>query len=291
MLDRDEIRRTELGRFLKSRRAARSPADLGRISAGRRRTPGLRREEVAEAAGISAAWYIRLEQGRDVRASLHALDRIGKALRLDRAEQAYLLELARPDLDWKNRVRSHEAPSPVMLAMLAGLMPHPAYILNRYWQVKALNRAAAILFGDLDNEEKWGANLVHRLFLDEGLQERFAEWPVLARSIVAQFRLSGAAMANDPVMEVLVAQICAASPHFRRLWESAELSETPVWRKALTHPVAGRLNFDFAGLRPPGPDGHFTLAIHTASDAATRARLEALLEKTSHGAQGAREPG
>jgi len=277
MQHRDKMRLTELGRFLKSRRAMLAPENVGVAPTRRRRTPGLRREEIADAAGISAAWYIRLEQGRDVRASLHALDRIGKALRLNAPEQAYLLELARPDLDWKSKVRSHEIPSPTLLAMVSGLMPHPAYVLNRHWQVKACNRAARLLLGNLDDEAEWGANLVMRLFQDERMRDRFVDWPSVARSMVAQMRLSTAAMASDPIMEVLLVQLCATSPEFKQLWEAAEISETPTWRKTLAHPLVGHLNFDFAAFSPPGPDSAFTLAIHTASDETTRTRLSELL--------------
>lgn len=277
MQDRDKIRLIELGRFLKSRRAMLKPENLDLAPTKRRRTPGLRREEIADAAGISAVWYMRLEQGRDVRASLHALDRIGRTLRLNAPEQAYLLELARPDLDWKNKVRNHEIPSPTLLAMVTGLMPHPTYVLNRYWQVKACNRAARLLLGDLDNESEWGANLVVRLFQDERMRERFADWPLVARSMVAQMRLSTAAMASDPIMEALVAQLCATGPEFKRLWEAAEISAAPTWRKTLAHPLAGHLNFDFAAFKPHGPDSSFTLAIHTASDEGTRMRMKELL--------------
>ncbi len=277
MVTLDRPRLVELGRFLKSRREMQPPADFGHNPSSRRRTPGLRREEVAEAAGISVAWYIRLEQGRDVRASLPTLDRIGKALRLDAAGQAYFLELARPDLDWKNRVRNHEVPTPELLKMLSGLMPHPTYILNRYWQVRACNRSARLVFGDLDNEAKWGGNLVLRLFQDERFRECFVEWPVVARSVVAQLRLSSAGMTNDPLLEALIARLVAVSPEFKRFWDVAEVAEAPLWHKALTHPRAGRLSFDFAGFTPPGRDSSFTVAVHTASDAATKERLGDLL--------------
>lgn len=278
MYERDKARLTELGRFLKSRRAMLKPETLGLAPTRRRRTPGLRREEIADVAGISPAWYIRLEQGRDVRASIPTLDRIARALRLDASEQAYLLELARPDLDWKSAVRSHEMPTPMLLAMVSGLMPHPAYVLNKYWQVKACNLAARLLLGDLDNEAEWGANLIMRLFQDERMRERFVDWPVVVRSVVAQLRLSTAAMANDPIMGALVTQLRTSSPEFKKLWEASEVSEAPIWRKALAHPAVGRLNFDFAAFSPPGTDSGFTLAIHTPSDETTRTLLGKLIE-------------
>lgn len=277
MLDQHASRFAELSRFLKDRRARLTPESAKVAPLRRRRTSGLRREEVAEAAGISTAWYIRLEQGRDVRASLHALDRIGQALKLSKPEQAYLLQLARPDLDWKRRVRNHEIPSPGLLALLEGLSPNPAYILNRYWQVKACNAPARHLLGDLDNETKWGANLVARLFQDEQMRERFVEWPSVARSVVAQLRLATAGMANDPVMEGFIAQLCAANGEFQQLWQMGELAEPPIWQKAIFHQKVGTMLFDFGGLRASGVDEGFTVAVHTPADEATRRRLSDLV--------------
>lgn len=243
----------------------------------RRRTPGLRREELADLAGISTTWYVRLEQARDVKASLHALDRIGKALKLDASEQSYLLQLARPDLDWKSRVRSHETPSQALLAIVAGLSPHPAYVLTKYWQVKACNHAARLLFGDLDNEAEWGANLVARLFLDEAMRVRFVDWAAVTRSVVAQLRLSTASMAGDSIMTTFITQLSSASPEFRSYWDEVELSEAPLWRKTIRHPATGPLHFDFAALAPPGPDRGFLLTVHTPSDQATARAMERLL--------------
>lgn len=267
----------ELGRFLRSRRSLLSPETLGLAGTKRRRTPGLRREELADAAGISTTWYVRLEQGRDVRASLNALDRIGKALKLAASEQAYLLELARPDLDWKNKVRSYEAPSPGLISMVSGLMPHPAYVLNKYWQVKTCNRSARLLLGNLDDEAEWGANLVMRLFQDIRMRERLADWKIVARSVVAQLRFSTASMAGDRIMEALVVQLSESNAEFRRLWEMAELAEPPLWRKTLVHPLVGRLDFDFAAFIPPGSDRSFTLAIHTASNRKTADLLKRVI--------------
>jgi transcriptional regulator with XRE-family HTH domain len=286
MLEQDQTRLAELGRFLRSRRELLAPDALGLSSMKRRRTPGLRREELADAAGISATWYVRLEQGRDIRASLHALDRLGKALRLDASEQAYLLGLARPDLDWQSRVRSHEMPSPTLMAMVAGLMPHPTYVLNKYWQVKGCNLAARVLLGDVDNEAKWGANLAVRLFEDPAMRNRYVDWPVIARSVVGRLRLSTATLGSDPIMEALVAQLCR-NLEFKGMWEAAEISEAPLCRKTLAHPLIGQVSFDFAAFSPPGPDRSFTLSIHTAVDERTRASLHRLLATTRSDAEGA----
>src|SRR5829696_4852237 len=131
----DQTRRDELARFLRSRRERLDPADFGVTFGGRRRAVGLRREEVADAAGISATWYVWLEQGRDVNASAHALRALGRALRLSQAEQTYLFRLARPDLDWRNGAVGEAMPAANLLSLVDGLSPHPAYITNRHRQV------------------------------------------------------------------------------------------------------------------------------------------------------------
>jgi len=277
MSQAESNRRSELGKFLRLRRTTAELPSATRPSR-RRRTRGLRREEVADAAGISATWYVRLEQGRDVRASIQTLNRIGKALRLDAGEQAYLLELARPDLDWRKTVKDHQQPSRQLLAMVAGLMPHPVYVLNKYWQVKACNTAARLLFGDLDNPARYEANLVARLFLDDEMRNRFVDWHTVARSVVAQLRLSTASMVQDAVMENLIAGISRSSEEFKTLWDRAEIAEPPLWSKVLHHPRVGELHFDFAAFSPPGEDGAFTVAIQTPRDAQTANRLIRLLK-------------
>jgi transcriptional regulator with XRE-family HTH domain len=149
----DQTRRDELAQFLRSRRERLDPADFGITVGGRRRAVGLRREEIADAAGISTTWYVWLEQGRNVNASAHALRALGRALRLSQSEQTYLFQLARPDLDWRRGLAGHALPTTNLLALIEGLAPHPAYSTNRYRQVVASNKPAQILLGDFSSAD------------------------------------------------------------------------------------------------------------------------------------------
>jgi transcriptional regulator with XRE-family HTH domain len=276
----DQDKRAELAAFLRTRRSRLRPEDLSIKTGSRRRAQGLRREEVAQAAGISTTWYVWLEQGRDVRASPHALRALGKALRLSGPEQAYLFQLARPDLDWRNHQPGPQPLSPSLHALLNGLAPHRAYALNRYWQVVACNRPAEVILGDFGNDE-WAGSLMARIFLDPDWRERFVDWQAVARTAVAQFRLATAAMIDDPVLASLLSWLLSTSEEFARYWADRELAEPLIWQKAIRHPTAGILHFDFATLRPSGADGDFFLSVYTPANHETRRQLTSLLETCS----------
>jgi transcriptional regulator with XRE-family HTH domain len=274
------IRRDELARFLRSRRQRLDPASLGISPGGRRRTAGLRREEVADAAGISATWYVWLEQGRDVNASAHALRALGRALRLSQAEQTYLFRLARPDLDWRNGAIGEALPADHLLSLIDGLAPHPAYITNRYRQAVAANRPARLLLGAFDRGDPVRGSVIGRMFLDPLWREIFVDWQIVARSTVAQFRLASAAMADDPVLASLVALLSSSSEEFARWWADHELAEPPIWRKTVRHGLVGEMAFDFAVLQPHGRDSDFAVSLYAPADATSRERMERL-SKTS----------
>ncbi len=273
-------RREELAQFLRSRRERLDPAVLGIKAGGRRRTAGLRREEVAEAAGISATWYVWLEQGRDVNASAHALRALGRALRLSQAEQTYLFRLARPDLDWRTGTIAEAMPAANLVSLVDGLAPHPAYITNRYRQVVAANRPARLLLGAFDKADPARGSVIGRLFLDPLWREIFVDWETVARSTVAQFRLATASMADDPVLASLVALLTASSEEFARWWADRELAEPPIWRKTMRHGLVGDMAFDFAVLQPHGRDSDFSVSLYAPADATSRERME-LLSKTN----------
>jgi transcriptional regulator with XRE-family HTH domain len=173
-------RRAELADFLRRRRASIQPEDVGLPSGGRRRTPGLRREEVASLAGVGTTWYTWLEQGRDVRASLDVFEAIAKALRLTPAERTHLILLG----------RGEEAPackppaervSPTLRRLVENLGPNPAMVLGRRWDYLAWNRAACVVFGDIGAIPKAARNHLWQLFMDPGRRELFAEWEQSSR--------------------------------------------------------------------------------------------------------------
>jgi len=276
----DLTRHDELARFLRDRRDRLQCSDVAGASKGRRRAPGLRREEVAAEAGISTTWYTWLEQGREVNASPQVLRSLARALRLSRSEQAYLFQLARPDLDWQNRLGEQGLPTAPLLNLLEGLAPHPAYIINRYWQIVAWNKPATVLLGSFEADGDWSGSLISRLFLDPDWRQRFVDWPLVSGSAVAQFRLATVTMTRDPVLAALVSSLEAASDEFAACWSNREIAEPPIWRKSIRHPVAGEMDFDFATLQPNGRDGDFSLSVYTPVDRITAEKFKGLVEAT-----------
>lgn len=216
----DAATRRALGDFLRACRARRSPAALGLPPGGRRRTPGLRREEVAQAAGLSATWITWIEQARPVAVSAAALDRLARALALAPAERAYLFALAgRAD------PRAAEAPAddvPEALVRAVAGFAHPAYVLDRTWTVRAWNRAAEALFaGWLDRPGE--RNLLRWLFLDPGARALVDDWAGRARRVLAEFRADQGRHLDDPAVAGLVAGLAAASPPFAAAWEAQDV--------------------------------------------------------------------
>lgn len=266
---------SELADFLRSRRTRLDPAAYG-IPKGRRRTAGLRREEVAEFAGISNTWYVWLEQGRDVRASPETLSAIADALKLTQAERIHLLKLARPDLDLDNHPFPEAMPSDGLTQLVANLSPHPAYVLNRYWQVVAVNMPMERLLGPFDGPDELFGNLLGCLFLNPVWQDRFVDWETVARFCVEQFRLSTSGMRDDPVLTALLTRLEAESETFRRFWRDYNVAAPEIWQKTLHHPAVGDMNFQFAALKAQGMDSDFSVSIYTPKDATSFQRLATL---------------
>jgi transcriptional regulator with XRE-family HTH domain len=219
-------RQRELADFLRRRRAQIGPADAGLPEAGgRRRTPGLRREELAALAGISVDWYIRLEQGRADRPSPSVLDALARVLRLSTDERAHLYALARgerPPLDQA----PDEVPDATLERVLRSLPDDvPAYVLGRRWDVLAWNRGACELLVDFDALPPTRRNLLELTFLDEGMRDRYADWEQLARSTLANFRASVGRHLDLPEVQQLVAHLADTDPQFAAWWRLHEVEE------------------------------------------------------------------
>lgn len=253
-LDRDAIRRAEMARFLRASRESLPPAR----PSPRRRTPGLRREEVAAEAGISVTWYTWLEQGRDVAMSRETLSRLTRALGLDETGARYLAGLARPaDL----RPASSAPPPESLSALVTGLAPHPAYAMDRVCNVVAWNDPAEALFGAFRPGDPVRGNVLARLFLDPGWKDLFADWPAIARSAVAQFRASTAAFAQEPDVTGLLSRLTDAAPVFETVWRAAELAPSPDWTKVLRR--GGRTEaWRYSVLRPEGEARGVTVTLY-----------------------------
>lgn len=273
-----ERRRAELADFLRNRRASLKPEDVGLPNGGRRRTPGLRREEVAQLAGVGATWYTWLEQGRDVRASLDVLEALSRALRLDQAERTHLVLLGRGEEPPPCK-RPAERVSASLRRLIGNLGPNPAYILGRRWDYLAWNDAAVVLLGELGRIPRAQRNHAWLTFTDPARREMFTDWERSARLLVAKFRADSARHLGDPEFESLIAALRSNSREFARAWERHEVSHSSEGRKDLRHPRAGMLSFSHAVFHPSEAAEQRLILYTPLPDNDTPAKLAALLEE------------
>jgi transcriptional regulator with XRE-family HTH domain len=211
-----------LGTFLRAHRERLSPSNLGLAPAGRRRTPGLRREEVALLCGVSTTWYTWLEQGRPVRASASVLKRIAEALQLSRAEKLYLFEIARcvvPDATEADKLEI-----PAGLKDLVDQIPVPVYVLDRQWNAVAWNGRAARLFRPwlLESEER---NLLRFVFLNRNARTLIVDWRSRAKRLVAEFRSHAGRHLTEPPTRGLISGLQSGSRVFARYWSEQDVRE------------------------------------------------------------------
>lgn len=243
--------RRRLGAFLRTHRERLTPAEAGvHGGSARRRTPGLRREEVAQLCGLSPTWYTWLEQGRDVSVSPAALARIAEGLRLTAAERAYLFELARksdPKSDGESAA-GDRPPAPLLAALEA--IAAPAYLLDRLWTAIAWNAGAARLFaGWLGGAER---NQLRYVFLDPSARTFIRDWENRARRLLAEFRADTARRSDDADVTALVRDLRGASPAFARLWDDHGVLEREGGVRSFCHPLEGLQVFEQVTLNPAG---------------------------------------
>lgn len=247
-------KRSELGQFLKSRRTRVRPEDVGLPDSGRRRVPGLRREELAQLAGVSADYYVRLEQGRGGHPSDGVLDAIGRALSLDDAERAHLYDLARPARP-RRRPPRPERVRPELRLLLDALDRVPAFVLGRRMDVLAWNRLAAALVVDFGALPPGQRNTARLVFLDEGMRSTHPEWEEAARETVAHLRLLAGRHPDDPDLAELIGELSMKSEEFRRWWARHDVREKTHGRKRMRHPIVGPLTLFYETLALRGdPD-------------------------------------
>jgi transcriptional regulator with XRE-family HTH domain len=243
----DAARRHKFGAFLRSRRTRLTPNDVGLSAGFRRRTPGLRREEVAELAGVGTTWYTWLEQGRDVRASSEVLCALADALRLDDAERQYLFQLTGRQIDETGMASRPDVAQPLQ-RMLHALTDQPAFILGRRWDVLCWNRAAEVVFGDYSRLPDDERNTVYMLFGNPDHRRLLVDWLDLAPIALGMFRAENAGCAGDPDYERLVGTLMARSSEFRQFWQKHEVSRYVSINKRILHPIAGRMVFEYNSL-------------------------------------------
>lgn len=216
-----ERTRPELADFLRAQRERLTPGDVGLPIGKRRRTPGLRREEVAALAGVGLSWYTWLEQGRDIGVSSGFLDNLARVLKLDAAERRHLFLLAQerppaePGKTWC-------MVPPLVRRLMQDLSPHAAYVLNLRWDVLAYNDAADGIFG-FASQSSARRNLLWMLFCDQRLREVLMDWQAQAQSMLASFRRDFAGARADTDMRSLVVELENVSPEFKTWWQSADV--------------------------------------------------------------------
>ncbi|AXE23354.1 XRE family transcriptional regulator [Streptomyces globosus] len=231
-------RRTQLAHFLRTRRAALSPEDVGLATAGRRARVGLRREEVAVLAGVSASWYAWLEQGRPIKVSDGILDAISSALRLDELERVHLYRLADANPPVPLRPLGTADPE-VFQRMVDTQLSGPSCVIDRYWDVVAANRQAADL---LRLTRDGNGNFLTSLFTGTH-GARYLNRPELARQMAARFRLQASYGPDDPRYEQIADALAAADPFFADLWDRHEVEAFGPATVEVDDPQAGHLSF------------------------------------------------
>ncbi|MEV6016825.1 helix-turn-helix domain-containing protein [Streptomyces sp. NPDC051997] len=270
-------RRAELSEFLRSRRARLKPEDVGMPDFGRhRRVPGLRREELAQLAGVSVAYYTRLEQGHGRNVSAEVLDAIARALRLTDAEHNHLTHLAKPKQHKKKQTARPQQVRGSLRQLLDTLDGVPAYITGRRSDVLVWNRMAAAVFGDWSELPAQERNWARMVFLRPEYRELFVEWEQKAIDIVCMLRMDAGCHPDDPRLSALVGELSVKSEDFRRLWATHDVKEKSHGVKLLRHPLVGDLALQFESFRLIG-DSELALVTYHAEPESSSAQALRLL--------------
>ncbi|MGB6310423.1 MAG: helix-turn-helix transcriptional regulator [Steroidobacteraceae bacterium] len=264
-----------LGTYLKGRRGKLDPAALG-FPAERRRTPGLRREEVALRASISPTWYTWLEQGRGGAPSAEVLDRISRALMLTdiEREHLFLLGLGRPP---EVRYRRDEGVTPRLQRVLDALEPSPALIRNATWDVLAWNRAATVMLTDYGSLPPDQRNILRFIFLDPRVRAAQYDWDSVARFVVGAFRADAARAGAAADVEPMVNELCRLSPEFETMWRDNDVRSHAEGVKQLRHPVLGPVSFEYSAFAVDArPD--LSMVVYNPATPADAERIRSLIE-------------
>ncbi len=272
-------RRQELAVFLRSRREAVSPLQVGLSGGPRRRTPGLRREELAQLSGVSVTWYTWLEQQRDITVSRQVIDALARTLLLTAAERRHLFTLAGQPLPLESSPR-RPVVGATLRALVTTLDPNPAYVMDQCWDLLTYNRAYDALVGGLDHLDQAERNGIWLLFTRPGMRTLLADWSGEAHQLIGQFRAANGARTDHPRVRALTEGLAQASPDFARMWAEHPIRGFAPARKHFHHPALGPLTLDYVKLAAlEDPDQH--LLTFMAADRDTAARLPELLAHAS----------
>ena len=276
-MDNERHRYKELGDFLKTRRAKIMPSQVGLSSASRRRTPGLRREEVAQLAGVGVTWYTWLEQGREIHVSTQVIESLSRVLMLDKQERIYLHLLA-------NQPLPEEIPgylgtvSPILQHVLDHLTLCPSLVTDQRWNVVAWNKAACTIFGDFTKMTSRERNIVWAMFTDNKYKQLFVGWDMHAKGLVGRFRATCGQYIKDPWLIQFIDDLKMQSTEFNLWWPLHEIQSNSEKYKQLNHPIAGTLDFEVCNFDVADNSG-LKLIVHTPlSGTDTSAKMKSLLE-------------
>jgi transcriptional regulator with XRE-family HTH domain len=252
---RDVARSTGLGEYLRARRALVRPEDVGLPAAGRRRVPGLRREELATLAGISSDYYLRLEQGRDLHPSLQVIDAVARALQLDEDATAHLRGLVQPEAV-SGRGQAEQAPASIV-QLIASWRETPAFVHDRHLDILTANALASALSPVFSP----GVNLVRATFLDPEVRRLVGDWDN-AHIAVARLRALAGPDIDDPRLVELVGELSVRSDRFRRLWARHDIRAAAVPVRTFNHPLVGSIELRAEWLAITGADGQLLVVYH-----------------------------
>jgi hypothetical protein len=268
--------RMSLGDFLRSRRERLTPEDVGLVSYGRRRTPGLRREEVAQLAHIGTSWYISLEQDRSIHPSEDVLNNIANALRLTEDERNHLHLLARPIKETK--VEEQEL-NVALERLIKALEPNPAFIMEINWDLLFWNQAAEIVFRlpTFSNSMEQSPNWVRRFLTDSYVISETKGWKSKAQIMIAQFRADYAHFPSDARFKEIIEELMQSSELFREIWPRHDVQVATDCHKQMYDPRIGEMEFEHVALQA-ATDPDLKIMIYTASPD-TAARLQNLMRE------------
>jgi transcriptional regulator with XRE-family HTH domain len=268
-----------IGEFLRARRERVRPEDVGLPDFGRRRVPGLRREELATLAGVSVDYYVRLEQGRERHPSEQVLDALARALQLDETETAHLQELARPAPRRRRAAARPERIRPELQRLLDSWSHTPAWVLGRRMDVLAANAMARAIHSGFTK----GHNVIRDAFLDPAMREFYPDWEQVALESVAALRGSVGPDLDDPALTELVGELSLKSPEFRRMWARHDVREKTHGVKRLNHPLVGELELSYETFTVAGSPGQMLIAYQAEPGSASERALALLSSMAAEG--------
>lgn len=272
---------SELGEFLRIRRASLQPEDVGLLNYGIRRVPGLRREELAMLAGVSSTYYTRLEQGQSSNASEAVIESISRALNLNSDERTHLFNLARATTTKRRTTMKPDKARPGTLRLIHSMPTTPAVVLGRRSEVLAWNALGhRLVAGHLDfsapSTPATRPNLTRMLFLDPHTRELYTHWGEEAKRAVSSLRLVAGQSADDPELASLVGELTMKSEEFAALWARHPVENCMSGLKHLYHPDVGDLVLNFEVLTPPDESGHRILMYATDPGSSAEGALQLL---------------